>query len=196
MSAWGALVRTIPRAAGTVGVGGRAASAGVSAAAGFPAIESMLGQLMEGMLGMSRTSVETRLGQLEQPAPCTMPQNQMAAPVTLAHPPRRSQTCLLSSCVSCVQFIASVATFCWCKFATKVRKETDLWVHNLHGYVNFLGTEDDPKFICHDDCSRSMDGRHLKACAATRSCTPRSRTSSSPAGRRSSTQSRSSGAPR
>ena len=29
--------------------------------------------------------------------------------LTLAHPPRRSQTCLLSSCVSCVQFIASVA---------------------------------------------------------------------------------------
>lgn len=42
-----------------------------------------------------------------------------------------------------------------------MRKETDLWVHNLPRLVNFLGTEDDPKFICHDDCSQvQREGRH------------------------------------
>ena len=44
-----------------------------------------------------------------------------------------------------------------------MKKETDLWVHNLPRLVDFLGTEDDPKFMCHDGalCSYvQRNGRH------------------------------------
>ena len=39
-------------------------------------------------------------------------------------------------------------TFSWCKFGSRVQKPTDLWVHNLPMLGAFLGTEEEPKFIC------------------------------------------------
>ena len=41
-----------------------------------------------------------------------------------------------------------------------MRKETDLWVHNLSRLVDFLGTEDDPKFMCHQGNLCSYVQRH------------------------------------
>ena len=52
-------------------------------------------------------------------------------------------------------------------------KPTDLWVHNLPQLVNFLGTEENPKFICTEEspCHMGGPGRHADVRGNTKAYT-------------------------